>query len=353
MMEKCRKSNFELLRIISILLVIGYHFCSETSAEIFKSSYSFNQLCAFCIGSWGLVGVHCFFFISAYFLIKKNSVRSEKIFKIIFQTLFYSGIAVFIVVWGDIYPMGKSQMIYNCVAPLMGQYWFIPVYCMIYVISPFLNIFLNNITISQLKKCVVVLTLIVPVFLTVWGDSPCGTLGMAIYDYLLVALVEKKAIHISKRTAIICLASSILFVIIVETVGSIIFGKPIAIVRLTGRCSGFQILVAFFLFLIFEGLEITKGNRSVNLLSKNTLGVYLIHESPLLGGYIRDNLLKINSLYLSRMFPVYLIIAIVSTFIVATAIDWVRIVTVEKVVFALLKKKTIFQRIDMWINDML
>lgn len=119
-MEKNRKSNFELLRIISILLIIGYHFCSETSANIFKSSFSFNQLYAFCIGSWGLVGVHCFFFISAYFLIKNNCVHSEKIFKIIFQTLFYSGIAVLIVVLGNIYPMGKSEILYNCVAPLMG-----------------------------------------------------------------------------------------------------------------------------------------------------------------------------------------------------------------------------------------
>lgn len=233
----------------------------------------------------------------------------------------------------------------------MGQYWFIPAYCMLYVISPFLNIFLSNITISQLKKCVIVLTLFVPVILTMWGDSPCGTLGIAIYDYFLVALVEKKAIHISKRTAITCLAWSILFVITAEIAGSIIFGKPVAIVRLTGRCSGFQILVAFFLFLIFENLEITKGNRIVNLLSKNTLGVYLIHESPMLGVYLRDNLLKINSLYLSRMFPAYLLIVIVLTFIVATAVDWVRSVTAEKVVFAFLKKKTFFRKIDIWIND--
>lgn len=350
-MKKCRKSNFELLRIISILLIIGYHFCSETDADIFKNGFCFNQLYAFIIGSWGVAGVHCFFLISSYFLIKKNFIHSEKIFRIIFQTLFYSVIAVLICIRWNICPMDKSEALYNCISPLMAKYWFILAYCMMYITAPFLNIFLNNVTTSQLKKCVIVFTLIVPVILTIWGNSPCGTLGLAIYDYLLAALVEKKAVNISKKAAIIGFTASAAFIIATEVAGSIIFGKPIAIVRLTGRCSGFQILIAFFLFLIFENLEIRRASTIVNMLSQNTLGVYLIHESPLLGSYIRDNLLKINILYLSKMFPVYLLTVIVLTFVVSTAIDWIRAVTIEKAVFTLLKKKDIFQKTDIWINE--
>lgn len=149
---KARKSNFELLRIISILLIIGYHFCSESKANIFLSNFSINQIWAFGIGSWGLVGVHCFFFISAYFLIMNNNIHFEKICKIIAQTLFYSCIAVFIVTVGNIYPMRLGEILYNCVAPLMGEYWFVSVYCIIYIISPFINIFLKNITEGQLKS---------------------------------------------------------------------------------------------------------------------------------------------------------------------------------------------------------
>lgn len=348
---KARKSNFELLRIISILLIIGYHFCSESKANIFQSNFSINQIWAFGIGSWGLVGVHCFFFISAYFLIMNNNIHFEKICKIIAQTLFYSCIAVFIVTVGNIYPMRLGEILYNCVAPLMGEYWFVSVYCIIYIISPFINIFLKNITEGQLKKCIIVLSIIVPGLLTIWGNSPCGTLGMAIYDYFLVAGLEKNVIHISKRKASIYSILTIFVILIAEVIGTMLCGRPIGIVRLTGRCSGFQVLLAFYIFIIFKNINIHRGNKIINWLSSNTLRVYLIHENPLLGAYIRDDLFKINKLYLLKMFPIYILLFIFITFLITTVIDKVRIVTVEKLVFSVGKKKIYWNKIDNWFNE--
>lgn len=346
-MGRSRKANFELLRIISMLLIIGYHFCSETSANIFQNSFSSNQFYAFCIGSWGLVGVHCFFFISAYFLIKKNAVHSEKVFKIIFQTLFYSVVAIVLdLLLGGGGKWKKIEILYHCIAPLMGQYWFVLVYCMMYILSPYFNIFLKNVKASQLKKCMLLLTLIVPVLLTLWGESPCGTLGIAIYDYFLVALIEKKVICLSKRKVQLGLVVTIFVVLITETFGSIVFGKPIAIVRLTGRCAGIQILIAFFLFLLFLDLRVTKVENIISLLSQNTLGVYLIHESPLMGKYLRDDLLGINKLYLAKSFPISILIMIIITFIVATVLDKIRTITFEKIAFIYLRKINIFPKID-------
>ena len=81
------------------------------------------------------------------------------------------------------------------------------------------------------------------------------------------------------------------------------------------------------------------------------MGVYLIHENPLLGAYIRDDLFKINKLYLLKMFPIYILLFIFITFLITTVIDKVRIVTVEKLVFSVGKKKIYWNKIDNWFNE--
>lgn len=73
-----RSSNFELLRIISILLIIAFHYCIYgNGGKIFSLNISTNQIFAIIFGSWGVLGVDCFIFISAYFLLASNKFSSK------------------------------------------------------------------------------------------------------------------------------------------------------------------------------------------------------------------------------------------------------------------------------------
>ena len=70
-MNKVRSSNFELLRIISIFMIICFH-CSfhgqfQTSGENKIIINFFNQL--------GELGVNCFILISGYFYYESKCAR--------------------------------------------------------------------------------------------------------------------------------------------------------------------------------------------------------------------------------------------------------------------------------------
>lgn len=55
-----------------------------------NASFSLNQIVGFVLGSWGCLGVGCFFLLSAYFTVGKSRFKTLKISKIIFQTIFWS-----------------------------------------------------------------------------------------------------------------------------------------------------------------------------------------------------------------------------------------------------------------------
>lgn len=73
--SKTRQSNFELLRIVSMLLIVFYHSfyhlkIGKVSAS--QTPFSMNLVIGYLLGSWGLVGVGCFFLLSAHFLIGRS-----------------------------------------------------------------------------------------------------------------------------------------------------------------------------------------------------------------------------------------------------------------------------------------
>ncbi len=86
-----RDSNFEVLRIISILLIILFH-CSFSGKEGWLTAkFDLNHVWSVLFQSWGLVGVHSFLFISCNFLIEREeNFKIAKILQIILETIFYS-----------------------------------------------------------------------------------------------------------------------------------------------------------------------------------------------------------------------------------------------------------------------
>ena len=73
-----RKLNFEVLRILSMVMITSFHYCIHGNSEmIFSSKFSINQVLSYIIGSWGIVGVTCFFMISSWFLIEQKRFSAK------------------------------------------------------------------------------------------------------------------------------------------------------------------------------------------------------------------------------------------------------------------------------------
>lgn len=327
-----RSLNFELLRIISTILIVTFHFCSECGADIYKQNFSVNQFGFFVFGSWGVMGVHCFFFISAYFLTNNTTFKSKKLFKLLFQTIFYSSLICCITLLTGIADVNLKIIIKSLLSPFFGQYWYITAYCMLYLVSPLLNKLLHNIQDNELLKLIFILTLLIPIYKTIWPDAPLSDFDLAIYDYLLIAYLKRIPDnwfeHYRKNGFIIM----ILFIIAMCSVTSLFIGSDKLLIRLTGRYSVFQLITALFLFYIFKNLklQIVPG---INIIAQGSLGVYLIHENPLWRQFITDNLLHLDIIYETSYFIPYMLLCVCLTCFICYCIDLARIKWIEKPFF--------------------
>ena len=86
-----RKSNFEILRIISIIFILFHHFFYENVILDYTSSITINQFISQVLYSLGKIGVNIFILITGYFCINSN-FKLKKILTIWLQTIFYSWI---------------------------------------------------------------------------------------------------------------------------------------------------------------------------------------------------------------------------------------------------------------------
>lgn len=78
--------------------------------------------------------------------------------------------------------------------------------------------------------------------------------------------------------------------------------------------------VAFVLF--FETLQI--HSKIINNLAKPTLGIYLIHDNPLVRGVIYQWLKIDNGLVSNYSFIVYIFIIAIAIYIICSLIEWIR-----------------------------
>ena len=85
-----RDSNFELFRIVLMLLIVSHHYVVNSGIS---QLYDFNNITGNMIflqlfGFAGKIGINCFVFITGYFMIK-SQFKFEKLLKLYLEIKFY------------------------------------------------------------------------------------------------------------------------------------------------------------------------------------------------------------------------------------------------------------------------
>lgn len=331
---KKRESNFELLRIISMLMIMFTHFMSYSGLQ-FNSTFSANHIFLLLMNMGGKLGADIFVLISGYFLINSKGVKTERVLKILGCSLFYS-ITTYIVglMTGNQFTFVSFVKAFLPVT--YEHWWFISSYFVLYLIHPLLNRLINNLDSKTFVRSILlmfVLWSVIPTFL--FSSYQSNNLIFFVFLYFIAGYIRfnSEKFRLKSKKYMIVFGVSALISFLSVVIISAISMKWKAIGKTTlhfySLSSVFMVICATAIFLAFKNITI-KNNKYINLISSATLGVYLIHDSNYTRTAMWSLFNKLGFSGKSGLFIVQAVLFVFVVFVVCVAIDFLRINTVEK-----------------------
>ncbi|MBQ5999391.1 MAG: acyltransferase [Treponema sp.] len=338
-MESKRNSNFELLRILTMLCVVASHGCvfSFTTPGFLGKFYSLYY-------AFGYAGLNSFFMMSGYFMGNRPTVSKKKILSIFIQVIYcqFLALAIFLVLKtsGLCSYSGITMMQYFgfviefYMLPITSDiYWYITAYIILLALLPVINPFIQKLN----QKGFIILLLVEGIL---WfGFSELrhyryAHVQRAVFFYSLGAFFKIYANQKNIKRLII----SILLFIPVYLCSTYAF---MAFHNLPEDCSAYMDMALHFtsyailspltsilMFEIFKNL--TFSSSAINLISATTFSIYILHCQPFVG-YPRMIFAPQGSLDMgTAKCLIYSLANWISTFAVCSLLDLIRLKLLNK-----------------------
>lgn len=328
-MYKKRELNIEILRIISMILVLLSH--SHWNAKYFKIEMVYNNLLQSIgvleIYSWIFVCVPCFIVISGYFGIRW---KWKGLFNYLFQISFWGGL-VYLITWLlQMHSFEPLNMLKNIVCFLHGVNWFFPAYLGLYMFAPILNAFIDNADEKQLRN----VTLAFFLFQTIFGwifkiqEFYYGLTTTSLIGWYLIGGLIRKSTW--KGFSLKPWQNMAVFLGIGQISVLVALGAAYAGVEkgTYSYISPLQVIQTTYLFLFCRSLKVTKGKRFITFFATSAFSGLLVHSWE--GGALYGS---VNN-WISDKLPVPFIFAfiwILVFFSFACCLDKIRIFCWNKV----------------------
>lgn len=276
-----RNASIELLRIISMLLVMLVHYNwplnGRLNVEMFNESVWKFVGCA-SLNSLDFVCVNCFIIISGYFGI---IWKLKSLLNFLFQIGFWGGL-LYLICWGlGNHAFQPLVMVKQMTCFLFGVNWFFIAYLGLYLIAPILNSFIEKSTERQLG----VMVLAFYAFQTLFGwlsseavDFHAGMSTMSFTGiYLLGAYLKKSQLKWFQWSAMANLAVYLgvgVFCVLISLV-AVRFGLNKSIYS---YISPLQIIQTIYLFLFCKSLSLQRAEKIVLFFSSSAFAALLMHS---------------------------------------------------------------------------
>ncbi len=331
-----RSSSMELLRIISMIMILFHHFAIH-GGFAFETTLSIPRLWYNLIVMGGKIGVNIFVLISGYFLINNDSKTFDvnKIIKFIGQVFFYSvGIFVICGLTGIIDWSIKSLI--KATLPItFSQWWFASTYFVLYLLHPYLNKLLRSIEKSIYQRFLLLLVVcwsIIPTFTT--SSFQSNSLLWFVTLYSIAGYIRLYGLNIKYTTkhyflcyligSALTYSSSIIFTVL----GSKWDFFAQHITYFYGQEKLTILSISLCLFMCFSTLKMNY-HKWINTIASATFGVYLIHDNNVIRKLLWLDWFR-NAEYQDSLFLIpYSIFVVVAVYIVCTAVDLLRQYIVE------------------------
>lgn len=319
-----RQSNIELLRIVSMLMIVLVHI-DGASLGLPQIEGDFSQLSsrsAWQIGveSLTIIGVNCFTLISGYFSIR---LRWRSAAAYLLQCAFYSvGIYILLCLTGRA-TITPSQLLESAMVLTHTDLWYVPAYFMLMLLAPLINAGFDRLS----RRHALYLTLALTAY-NVWGGwlwhggfNPTGyTVMQLVMVYCIgrcLALFRSTLIDHFRRPAIMWMGIYLLFT--AGTSAFACYNPPMAYAYNQPMVIG----AAIAFFLCFASLNIQ--SNLINTAARSSFAVYLIHKSPAIwGGVMRPTVITLWTTLSLWEFTAAAILLTLAIYLLAMIIDPLR-----------------------------
>ena len=333
-----RNTSIELLRIISMIMIMFHHFAYHGNFEWNFNEVTLPHLWYDFILMGGKVGVDIFVLISGYFLIENTEklFQPKKLLKFWGQVVFYSIMTYLLSVMLRLNAFEIKQLIKVCLPITYPGWWFASTYFMLYLIHPFLNKLLHGLSKKEYQYLILMMVLcwsIIPTATTQLFESNSllwfvTLYGIAGYVNLYGGNQKLQSKHYFSLYFMV--------LIITYTVSTtFLFLGTKKEEWSTHAIDFFEIerlpilLMASTLFMGFVTLKMNY-HKWINMIASATFGVYLIHDSSYIRYYLWTNIFKINQYQDSTFLILYSILVVFILYVSCTMIDLIRKKLVEK-----------------------
>lgn len=153
---KTRSLNIELLRILAMFLIVLGHISTHGNLKPILQTFTANYYVIWNVLAFTAVSVNTCILISGYFLSIKDEIPPLKILSLVKSTWFYS-----VIIFIAMLIFGQTQISFSILPRvfmpiLIFSHWFITIYILMYLLAPFYNKLIQNLTKKQFKNILII-----------------------------------------------------------------------------------------------------------------------------------------------------------------------------------------------------
>jgi hypothetical protein len=409
---KVRDSNFELLRIICMIMIVqfhlgGYLYSYQPSPDDPTLNFIINRW----LTVFGQSANICFVMITGYFMIN-GRLKFHKIIHLMFEVWFYSLLIGAIMIAAGLYETDYFVDL-TLLFPLSYRtYWFVTDYILLLLLSPLINKVMNSSSKKTNAYLIIVLGILLYGFAAVFQIEFGKSLAAFILAYMVAAFIRKYPCRLTEKRrpaaicAVACLAYWFVFIAVVYSFfwntelkdaetdpGLLIFMIAAAVVLILLAVSRIRhktavvasaaiililaseivyaqykgadsvvtfsslttsimpMLLGVSIFLFFKNTDIGK-NRAINWVAKGALGVYLILCHPALYDYIWEQILP-DYLISEWYYILVLLVLPPALALLAMVIDRIRDIAIFSPIERTAAVDGFYRKVDAKIDDIL
>lgn len=285
--KSSRNSNLELYRIIVMMLIVAHHYVVNSGLfdRLSEAPLSAPFVTMVLFGAWGKTGINCFILITGWFMCK-SQYTWHKVLKLYAQVTFYALIIYSIFCFTgheSFHPFKMALKLFPVKSISDG---FTSCFLVFYLLIPFLNILVQNMT-QRLHATLLIVLLVVYTFLPTFPAFQLRFNYVTWFSvlYILASFIRfyGTPIRITHRmwgwiTLMLLIAASfsVVSIAVLYNLGYFNTFFPYFFISDSNKIFALSIGVASFMY--FKDLKISQS-RLINNIGGATFGVLLIHAN--------------------------------------------------------------------------